>query len=119
MGVVSCEDRFRILYACMSRFVKLALGDSSGNAVPFTFICNDGNLVVNPVLLTVLDQQGIAERYDIVVDFSRFRIGDTVRLVNTLLQVDGRIPGAEWSLSQALQGTSHDPMGGPVLHFRI
>jgi len=119
MEVLPRKYRLRILNACMSRFVKLALADSSGNAVPFTFICNDGNLVVNPVLLTVLDQQGIAERYDIVVDFSRFRIGDTVRLVNTLLQVDGRIPEAALSLSQALQGTSQDPMVGPVLQFRI
>src|SRR6266481_4319139 len=119
MEVLPRKYRFRILNACMSRFVKLALADSSGNAVPFTFICNDGNLVVNPVLLTVLDQQGVAERYDIVVDFSRFRIGDTVRLVNTLLQVDGRIPEAALSLSQALQGTSQDPLVGPVLQFRI
>jgi FtsP/CotA-like multicopper oxidase with cupredoxin domain len=119
MEVLPRKYRFRILNACMSRFLKLALADSSGNAVPFTFICNDGNLVVNPILLTVLDQQGIAERYDIVVDFSRFRIGDTVRLVNTLLQVDGRLPQAELSLSQALQGTSQDPMVGPVLQLRI
>ena len=119
MEVLPRKYRFRILNACMSRFLKLALADSSGNAVPFTFICNDGNLVVNPIPLTVLDQQGVAERYDIVVDFSRFRIGDTVRLVNTLLQVDGRIPEAALSLSQALQGTSQDPMVGPVLQFRI
>src|SRR5215467_8035391 len=119
LEVLPRKYRFRILNACMSRFLKLALADSSGNAVPFMFICNDGNLVVNPIQLTVLDQQGIAERYDIVVDFSKFRIGDTVRLVNTLLQVDGRIPEAELSLSQALQGTSQDPMVGPVLQFRI
>jgi FtsP/CotA-like multicopper oxidase with cupredoxin domain len=119
MEVLPRKYRFRILNACMSRFIKLALADSSGNAVPFLFICNDGNLVVNPIPLTVLDQQGIAERYDIVVDFSRFRIGDTVRLVNTLVQTDGRLPSSALSLSQALQGTSEDPMVGAVLQFRI
>ena len=117
--VLPRKYRFRILNACMSRFFKFALADSSGNAVPFTFIANDGNLVVNPIPLTILDQQGNGERYDIVVDFSRFRIGDTVKLVNTLLQVDGRVPEAELSLNQALRGTSEDPMVGPVLQFRI
>ena len=56
----------------------------NGTAVPFQFIANDGNLVVNPIPLTELDEQGIAERYDIVVDFSRFRIGDRLHLVNVL-----------------------------------
>ncbi len=119
MEVLPRKYRFRILNACMSRFLQLALADSSGNAVPFTFIANDGNLVVNPIPLTVLDQQGVAERYDIVVDFSTFRIGDTVRLVNILQQTDGRVPDGALSLSQALQGTSVDPMVGPVLQFRI
>jgi len=117
--VLPRKYRLRILNACMSRFLKLALADSSGRAVPFQFIANDGNLVVSPIPLTVLDQQGVAERYDIVVDFSAFRVGDTVRLVNTLLQVDGRVPEAELSLGQALAGTSQDPLVGPVLQFRI
>ena len=39
--------------------------------MPFQFIANDGNLVVNPIDLSELDEQGIAERYDIVVDFSQ------------------------------------------------
>ena len=42
--------------------------------------------------LTQLDEQGIAERYDIVVDFSQFRIGDKLYLVNLLKQTDGRKP---------------------------
>ena len=40
--------RFRILNACMSRFFKLAFS-WNGNLVPFKFIANDGNLVVNPI----------------------------------------------------------------------
>ena len=81
--------RFRILNACMSRFFKLALAGPNGSAVPFQFIANDGNLVVNPITLTELDEQGIAERYDIVVDFSQFRVGDKLYLVN-LLRADRR-----------------------------
>ncbi|HET7882810.1 MAG TPA: multicopper oxidase domain-containing protein [Acetobacteraceae bacterium] len=117
--VLPRKYRFRILNACMSRFLQLQLADPNGNAVPFQFICNDGNLLVNPVPLTVLDQQGTAERYDIVVDFSNFRIGDQVHLVNTLEQTDGRLPGSRLSLAQAMRGVSDDPMVGPVLQFRV
>ena len=71
MEVLPRKYRFRILAASMSRFWKLALADPSGNAVPIKFIANDGNFTVNPILLTSLDEQGVAERYDIVVDFSQ------------------------------------------------
>ena len=55
----------------MSRFFKLALSDGS----PMIQIANDGNLLPAPVALTQLDEQGIAERYDIVIDFSRYNVG--------------------------------------------
>ncbi len=45
-------------------------------------IANDGNLFPSPVPLTQLDEQGIAERYDIVIDFSRYNVGDKVWMVN-------------------------------------
>src|SRR6201988_838071 len=63
--VLPRKYRFRFLSAGMSRFIRLALS-YNGAAVPFKFIANDGNLTVNPIPLTVLDQQGTAERYDIV-----------------------------------------------------
>ena len=87
--------------------------------MPFQFICNDGNLVVNPIPLTSLDQQGTAERYDIVVDFSNFKVGDTVQLVNTLEQVDGRLPQQQVPLKTALRGVAADPMVGPLLQFNV
>ena len=119
LEVLPRKYRFRILAAGMSRFWKLAIADPNGRAVPFQFIANDGNLVVNPIPLTVLDQQGIAERYDIVVDFSAFRIGDRLTLVNTLEQTDGRRPTAELSLARELAGDNNDPVVGGILQFRI
>ena len=119
LEVLPRKYRFRILAAGMSRFWKLAIADPNGRAVPFQFIANDGSLVVNPIQLTVLDQQGIAERYDIVVDFSAFRIGDRLTLVNTLEQTDGRRPTAELSLARALAGDNNDPVVGGILQFRI
>jgi len=120
MNVLPRKYRFRILNACMSRFWKLALAGPNGAAVPFQFIANDGNLVVNPILLTTLDHQGSAERYDIVVDFSRFRIGDTVRLVNQLqMRDDGRGPKNDLTLAQALAGDPNDPCIGAIAQFRV
>jgi FtsP/CotA-like multicopper oxidase with cupredoxin domain len=52
--------RFRILNRAVSRFLKVAIADASGNAQPMIFIANDGNLMPSPVLLTELDEQGIA-----------------------------------------------------------
>jgi len=118
MEVLPRKYRFRILNSCMSRFIKLALS-WNWTAVPFQFICNDGNLVVNPIDLLELDEQGIAERYDIVVDFSKFRIGDRVYLVNLLKQTDGRKPNGPLSLREAMAGIDSDPTVGPLMEFRI
>src|SRR5215468_3142973 len=119
MEVLPRKYRFRILSAGMSRFIQLQIADSSGNAVPFLFIANDGNLVVSPISLTSLDEQGTAERYDIIVDFSRFRVGDVAYLVNTLQQTDGRKPDGQVSLGQALAGVNADPAVGAIMQFRI
>ncbi|HEV7676765.1 MAG TPA: multicopper oxidase domain-containing protein [Candidatus Angelobacter sp.] len=107
--------RFRILNASVSRFFKYGLSDGS----PMIQIANDGNLLPTPVVQTISDEQGIAERYDWVIDFSRYSIGDKVWLVNTAEHRDGKKPSADLSLAQALAGTSNDPCVGKFLEFRI
>jgi len=120
MEVLPRKYRFRILNACMSRFLQLAIASPANTAVPFKFIANDGNLVVNPIALTQLDHQGIAERYDIVVDFSAFQTGSRLKLVNLLrMRGDGRGPTDTLTLAQALAGDPNDPVIGPVLEFRV
>jgi len=119
MQVLPRKYRFRILSAGMSRFIQMQLADSSGNPVPFLQIANDGNLFPNPIPLTSLDQQGTAERYDIIVDFSTFKFGDKVTLVNTLHQVDGRMPDKQLPLKQALAGSQDDPCSGGIMQFQI
>src|SRR5215510_10047107 len=118
MEVLPRKYRFRILNACMSRFIQLALS-WNWTAVPFQFIANDGNLVVNPIDLLELDEQGIAERYDIIVDFSKFRIGDRIYLVNLLKQTDGRKPNQALTIREAMAGIDSDPTVGPLLEFRV
>jgi FtsP/CotA-like multicopper oxidase with cupredoxin domain len=111
--------RFRILNAAVSRFFKVALCDDLNNAVQFQQIANDGNLLPSPVPLTQLDEQGIAERYDIVIDFSQFAIGRKLYFVNLCQHENGRKPNKDLSLSNALQPNQPDPCVGKFLEFRI
>lgn len=119
LEVLPRKYRFRILNGSMSRFYQLAIS-FNGAAVPFKFIANDGNLVVNPIELSSLDEQGIAERYDIVVDFSQFSVNDRLYLVNRLrMRDDGRGPDGSLSLGEALAGISSDPVVGAMMQFKI
>ncbi|HET9595362.1 MAG TPA: hypothetical protein VFP65_07265, partial [Anaeromyxobacteraceae bacterium] len=109
--------RFRILNASVSRFFKLALSDGS----TMIQIANDGNLLPAPVPLTQLDEQGIAERYDIVIDFSRYTPGASTKvwLVNLAEHQDGKRVANDLTLAEALSGNSADPCVGKILEFRI
>jgi manganese oxidase len=107
--------RFRILNGSVSRFFKLALSDGS----PMIQIGNDGNLLPHPIVLTELDEQSIAERYDIVIDFSRYKPGEKVWMVNLCEHEDGRGPKTDLSLAEALSGDSADACVGKFLEFRI
>ncbi len=107
--------RFRILNAAVSRFFKLALSDGS----PMIQIANDGNLLPNPVTLTETDELGIAERYDLVIDFSRYAVGSKVWMVNLTQHEDGTGPAADLSIAAAVAGSSSDPAVGKFLEFRI
>jgi FtsP/CotA-like multicopper oxidase with cupredoxin domain len=107
--------RFRILNGSPSRFVQLQLSDNS----PMIQIGNDGNLMPAPVPLNRLDFQGTAERYDVVIDFSRYRVGDKVWLVNVSEHEDGKRPKRTVPLDEALAGKSEDPCVGKFLEFRI
>jgi FtsP/CotA-like multicopper oxidase with cupredoxin domain len=111
--------RFRILNASVSRFFKIALADARGNGVSFLQIANDGNLLPTPVGLTQLDEQGIAERYDIVIDFGKFSVGDKAWFVNLAEHQDGKKVSKDLSLSDALAGKSNDPCVGKFLEFRV
>lgn len=107
--------RFRILNASVSRFFKISLSDGS----PMIQIANDGNLFPSPVVLTQLDEQGIAERYDIVIDFSRYSIGQKVWMVNLAEHQNGKKVAKDLTLSEALSGNSSDPVVGKFIEFRI
>jgi FtsP/CotA-like multicopper oxidase with cupredoxin domain len=123
MEVAARRYRFRLLNASVSRFIKLAVVDQAGRPFPFHFIANDGNFVVKPILIPdgILDEQGSAERYDIVIDFAKAKARGAARLylVNLLQQTNGRKPDGAVSIRQAMTGVEADPAVGPFLEFRI
>ena len=113
LDVRSRKYRFRILNGAVARYVKLALVDSRGRPVPFHMIANDGNIMEHAVAFDgtlgtqagILPEQAIAERYDIVVDFSRFRPGERIYMVNLLEHKDGRRPERALRLEEIVRGT--------------
>ena len=87
--VLPRKYRFRILNACMSRFFKLALSwNGNAGAVHSSSPTTATSSSIRSQL-TELDEQGIAERYDIVVDFSQFQAGRQA-LSGQPAEADGR-----------------------------
>ena len=69
--------RFRILNASISRSLRLRLSDGS----PLVVVATDGGLM--PVAQPVAEyRQGGAERYEVLIDFSKYPVGRTVDLTN-------------------------------------
>lgn len=84
--------RFRWLNAGPSRFYQFFIRDKTTNQdIPFTVIANDGNLLPTPALNQTSVRIAVAERIDVVVDFSG-REGHDIVLQNRLEQEDGRGP---------------------------
>jgi FtsP/CotA-like multicopper oxidase with cupredoxin domain len=77
LKVARRKYRFRILNASLSRGMRLQLSDGS----PMTIIGTDGGLMPAPQQ-TVQLRLGMAERYEVVIDFARYRAGTKIQLRN-------------------------------------
>ena len=77
MKVERRKYRFRVLNASISRSFRLAL--STGD--PFTVIGHDGGLAPAPQQTPDM-RVGMAERYEVVIDFARYKPGQRVILQN-------------------------------------
>lgn len=84
LRVAARKYRLRLLNAGPSRFYEFYLVNSRGRAQRFTYIANDGNLLPAPLRDQTRVRLGMAERGDIVVDFSAYPIGTELYLVNRL-----------------------------------
>jgi FtsP/CotA-like multicopper oxidase with cupredoxin domain len=83
--------RFRLINGSLTRYFEMYLGDESDRFHNFTFIASDGNLLERPLTLQKI-LLGMAERADIIVDFSKYPPGTKLYLVNRLEQIDPRKP---------------------------
>lgn len=98
--------RFRLLNGSVSRYFKTVLVDEAGNRVPFHMVANDGNIMEHSVYFEngELPTHGIAERYDIVVDFANFEDGDRLYFVNVLEHKNGQFADQVIPLEDVLSG---------------
>ena len=127
--------RLRILNGAVARFFKFALvrefndatsgtmpgpagSNTSYSRIPFHMIANDGNILEHAVPFpnaqsNDLPIQSIAERYDIIVDFSQFPVGTRIYMVNTLTHDNGRGPKDVIPLADILSGV-YAPVADPL-----
>lgn len=117
--------RLRLLNGSVSRYFKIAIVTDKGDRVPFHMIANDGNIMEHAIAFPNADSQdlptqAIAERYDIVVDFSRYAPGTKIYFVNLMEHRDGAGPKEEIPLREVLSGKYRgDPTVGKFLEFRV
>ncbi|QEY65771.1 multicopper oxidase domain-containing protein [Metapseudomonas lalkuanensis] len=92
LKVAARRYRFRLLNGGPGRFYNFALVNPNNVRQNFTYIGNDGNLLPKPLLNQQSVTLGMAERADIVVDFSKYLVGTTLYLVNRMRQEETRRP---------------------------
>lgn len=139
MDVRARRYRLRLLNGSVSRYFKLALVDEQDAPVPFHMVLNDGNIMEHSVYFANGETPtlGIAERYDIVVDFANFAEGDKLYLVNLLQHKNGQATDEVISLADVVSGVyapalAHDdadgiadrwvggdPVVGKFMEFRV
>jgi FtsP/CotA-like multicopper oxidase with cupredoxin domain len=83
--------RFRIINGGPSRFYQLFL--NSGK--PFIIITGDGNFQPEPVVAESI-YLSVAQRVDVIIDFSQYKVGEQIVLQNRLEQTNGRGPSGRF-----------------------
>ncbi|MFT6098779.1 MAG: FtsP/CotA-like multicopper oxidase with cupredoxin domain [Arenicella sp.] len=95
MDVEARKYRFRIVNGGPSRFYQFSLAktadDAKNSPIPMIVVTGDGNFLSEPILANNL-LMSVAQRYDIIIDFSHFEPGEEVILWNVLEQTNGKGP---------------------------
>jgi spore coat protein A len=81
LQVATTLYRFRVLNACNARHLELALDPAPKGGSSFVQIGSDGGLLAAPVQYSTLPIAP-AERFDLVLDFSKYPLGSKVVLRN-------------------------------------
>src|SRR5919112_1791904 len=83
MEVSNTRYRFRILNASNARRYRLALDPGPSDGLPFVQVGSDGGLLWAPISHRTIPIAP-AERFDVVIDFSKYPLGTGVTLKNHL-----------------------------------
>ncbi len=83
LNVDRTRYRFRVIVADLSRGYNFKLS----NGMPFTMIGTDAGLLNEPVPVSEF-RQGMAERYEFVLDFTNRPVGEKITLLNTAADGD-------------------------------
>jgi FtsP/CotA-like multicopper oxidase with cupredoxin domain len=117
LEVAARKYRFRILCGGPSSYIELSLKQDKKNnklsaKVPGTLtrIANDGNLLPKAQIVNSI-RLGVAERADIIIDFSQYKEGDIIYLENKL---ESKAPSQGTSGKILASGTSAE-----LLQFRV
>ncbi len=81
----------------------------NGQTQRFVYIANDGNLLERPLMDQTSVHLAVAERADIIFDFSQYPIGTEIYLTNFLEMDDSRKPDGLLDRDQGIQ----------ILQFRV
>lgn len=105
LEVEARKYRFRFLNGGPSRFYELGLRSDQ----QFMVIGNDGNLLAEPILAETI-KLSVAQRHDVIVDFSKYEPGATIVLENLMEQTRGEGPtGHRFNKGE----------GNPVMQFKV
>lgn len=83
LEVEAVRYRFRVLNGCNARLIELALDPQPAGGSAFVQVGSDGGLLAAPVAHNTL-RVAQAERFDVVVDFSRYPVGTEVTVRNLI-----------------------------------
>ncbi len=109
MRVKRRKYRFRLLNASVSRSYSWSL--DSGE--PFTIIATDGGLMPAPQVVRAF-RHGMGERYEVVIDFSRYPAGRRVVLRNTSPKNNINYSNTDKVMAFTVVGDDFDPTDNSV-----
>lgn len=101
-NVARRKYRLRFINGGPTRYYGLSV-IHKGKLQKFAYIANDGNLLEAPLMDQTRVNLAMAERGDIVIDFSTFPVGSELFLINRVRQDDTRKPDKILEINESAQ----------------
>ena len=119
LNVSTTQYRFRLYNVSNAKNYDFAFDDRR----EFTIVGTDGGLLKNPVNVEHI-KLGAAERIEIVVDFSKDEVGDTLKLISRAFEDDNMQMGmgnmgGNGNNSSSMEGRSPNGTAVDIMQFEI